>query len=60
MFRDIFASWWLEKHPEDYLMVSKKLWHKNIQTTLRSYATKFDESQADCRVEECVDSENRK
>lgn len=60
MFRDIFAYWWLEKHPEDYLTVSKKLWHKNIQTTLRSYATKFDESQADCRVEEWVDSENRK
>jgi hypothetical protein len=27
------------QHPEDYLTVSKKLWHKNIQTTLRSYGT---------------------
>ena len=32
-FRDAFAYWWLDQHPEDYLTVSKKLWHRNIQTT---------------------------
>jgi integrase len=55
IFRDIWAYWWLSAHPEDYLTVSKKLWHRNIQTTLRIYGCKFDESQADCRVEEWVE-----
>jgi hypothetical protein len=50
-FRDAFAYWWLDQHPEDYLTVSKKLWHRNIQTTIRNYGCKFDEAQADCRVE---------
>lgn len=58
IFRDIWAYWWLSSHPEDYLTVSKKLWHRNIQTTLRIYGCKFDESQADCRVEEWLDPSN--
>jgi integrase len=58
IFRDIWAYWWLSCHPEDYLTVSKKLWHRNIQTTLRIYGCKFDESQADCRVEEYLDRQN--
>lgn len=52
LFRDIFAYWWLKKHPEDYLTVSKKLWHRNVEVTLQVYGCKFNESQADCRVEE--------
>ena len=60
IFRDIWAYWWLASHPEDYLTVSKKLWHRNIQTTLRIYGCKFDESQADCRVEEWLDNHNVK
>ena len=55
IFRDIWTYWWLSSHPEDYLTVSKKLWHRNVQTTLRIYGCKFDESQADCRVEEWLD-----
>ena len=55
-FRDAFAYWWLQKHPQDYLTISKKLWHRNIQTTLRVYGCKFDESQADCRIEEYAES----
>jgi integrase len=54
--RDAFAFWWLRKHPEDYLTVSKKLWHRNLQTTLNIYGCKFDEAQADCHVEEYVES----
>jgi integrase len=34
-FRDIVAYAWLEDHPEGYLMLSKILWHKNIQMTIR-------------------------
>ncbi len=56
IFRDIFAYWWLARHPEDYLTISKKLWHRNIQTTLRIYGCRFDEAQADCRVEDWVES----
>jgi integrase len=58
IFRDIWAYWWLSGHPEDYLTVSKKLWHRSLQTTLRIYGCKFDESQADCRVEEYLDRQN--
>jgi hypothetical protein len=56
LFRDIFAYWWLKKHPEDYLTVSKKLWHRNVEVTLQVYGCKFNESQADCRVEEDFES----
>jgi len=52
IFRDIWAYWWLASHPEDYLTVSKKLWHRTVEITLRVYGCRFDESQADCRVEE--------
>jgi Phage integrase family len=51
LFRDIFAKTWLDEHPEDYLTVSKILWHRNIQTTLRIYGRKFDESHGVRRVE---------
>jgi integrase len=55
LFRDIFAFYWLRNHPRDYLMVSKALWHTNIQTTIRIYGSKFDESHAMCQVEEWLD-----
>jgi integrase len=40
LFRDIFAYWWLDHHPEDYLTLSKILWHKDINTNLRIYGSK--------------------
>ena len=55
-FRDAFAYWWLEQFPQDYLTVSKKLWHRSVQFTLNVYGCRFDESQADCRIEECAES----
>jgi len=55
-FRDIFAFWWLDKHPEDYLTIAKKLWHSSIETTLRIYGCKFDEAEADCRVDEYLNA----
>jgi integrase len=57
IFRDIWANWWLASHPEDYLTVSKKLWHRTVEITLRIYGCKFDEAQADCRVEDYLDAE---
>jgi integrase len=56
IFRDIFAYHWLKQHPEDYLTLSKMLWHKNVQTTLNKYGSKFDESHGLCRVEEWLDA----
>jgi site-specific recombinase XerD len=52
LFRDILAYAWLEKKPEDYLTVSKLLWHKNIGVTINTYGQRFNESTALCRMEE--------
>jgi integrase len=55
LLRDVFAFKWLEDHPEDYLTVSKVLWHQNIQTTLRIYGRRFDESHGLRRVEQWLE-----
>jgi integrase len=52
LFRDIVADDWLEHHPEDYLTVSKILWHRNIETTLKKYASRFDESAGVARMDD--------
>jgi integrase len=54
LFRDIFAFMWLELIPQDYLTVSKLLWHRNIQTTINIYGRKFNESAALCRMEKVL------
>jgi integrase len=51
LFRDIFAYMWLERFPEDFLTLSKLLWHRNIKTTLLIYGRKYNESSALCRME---------
>lgn len=52
LFRDIVADDWLEHHPEDYLTVSKILWHRSIETTLKRYANRFDESAGVARMDD--------
>jgi len=42
---------WLDHHPEDYLTISKLLWHQDLVTTLQVYGRNFDESHAVCRME---------
>lgn len=44
LIRDSAAFKWLKEHPKDYLMLSKILWHKNVQTTIRIYGARFNES----------------
>lgn len=44
LFRDAFAYAWLEAHPEDYLTLSKCLWHASVKYTLEVYGANFDES----------------
>ena len=55
LFRDIFAYKWLDDHPEDYLTVSKILWHRSLNYTLRVYGRNFDESNAAVRTEAWLD-----
>ena len=44
IIRDIFAFAWLEAHPEDFLTLSKILWHQDVKYTLRVYGSDYDES----------------
>jgi hypothetical protein len=46
---------WLENNPEDYLTLSKLLWHRNVQTTLKVYGRNFDESYGVRRMEEWLE-----
>ncbi len=51
MIRDSVAYKWLKTHPKDYLTLSKILWHKNVQTTIRIYGARFNESSGMCAME---------
>lgn len=59
LMRDIYAVKWLEDHPEDYLTLSKILWHRNIQTTLQVYGAGFDESHGARRVDEWLEQRQK-
>jgi hypothetical protein len=50
LLRDIVAYEWLLTHPEDYLTLSKILWHRNVNITLKKYARRFDESTGCARM----------
>ena len=52
LFRDAFAYAYLDAHPEDFLTLSKVLWHKSIKYTLSVYGRNFDESNGVRRVDE--------
>jgi integrase len=59
LYRDIVAFEWLNTHPEDYLTVSKVLWHRNINTTLRIYGRRFDESTGVARMDDWRSSRSK-
>jgi integrase len=52
LYRDIVAFEWLQSHPEDFLTISKLLWHRNISTTLKIYGNRFDESTGVARMDD--------
>lgn len=56
LFRDAFAYAYLAEHPEDFLTLSKILWHANVQYTLGVYGRNFDESNGARRVDEWLGS----
>jgi site-specific recombinase XerC len=55
LFRDIYAYMWVDKHPGEIFALSKVLWHSNLDTTVKLYARKFNESSALCRMETLID-----
>ena len=59
-YRHIVAYTWLDAHPEDYLTLSMLLWHTNINTTIRIYGCRFDQSNAMCRMEKWLAERKRK
>jgi integrase len=60
LFRDIVAFAWLKAHPSDYLTASKMLWHKDVATTIKYYATRFNESSAAVAMESWLDERKSK
>ena len=59
-FRDIVAYAWLQDHPDDYLRLSKLLWHRNINTTIRIYGARFNESSGVCAMESWLEEREKK
>lgn len=51
MIRDSVAFRWLKAHPGDFLTLSKILWHRNVQTTIGTYGSRFNESSGTCAME---------
>jgi integrase len=60
LYRDIVAYEWLRTHPEDFLTISKLLWHRNLNTTLKIYGRRFDESTGIARMDDWRSSRSKK
>jgi integrase len=52
LFRDIVAYEWLGQHPHDYHTLSNLLWHKNLDYTVKVYASRINESTAIARMDD--------
>ena len=55
-FRDIAAYTWLRHHAEDFLTLSKMLWHSNLATTVETYGSRFNESAGVVAIESWLDA----
>lgn len=60
LFRDIVAYAYLKEHPEDFLTLSKMLWHSNINTTIEIYGGRFNESSGVRAMESWLDQRESK
>lgn len=60
LFRDIVAFAWLKAHPQDYLTLSKMLWHKNVATTINYYASRFNVSSSTVAMESWLEERQKK
>lgn len=52
LFRDIVAYEWLKEHPEDFLTLSKLLWHTSVEYTLKVYGSRFNEATGIARMDD--------
>lgn len=59
-FRDIVAYAWLTAHPRDFLVLSKLLWHRNINTTIKIYGSRFNESSGVVAMESWLEEREAK
>lgn len=59
LFRDAVAFKWLKEHPKDFLNLSKMLWHKNVQTTVAIYGSRFNESSGANAMEAWLDARSK-
>ena len=59
-FRDIVAFTWLKEYPKDYLTLSKILWHANINETIKTYGSRFNESSGVCAMESWLEEREAK
>lgn len=59
LFRDVVAFAWLKSHAEDYLTLSKMLWHKHVSTTIYYYGGRYNESSAVCAMEAWLDERQK-
>ena len=50
-FRDVVCLAWLKDHPQDYLTLSKLLWHATPKEVIKTYGSLFNESSGVCRME---------
>lgn len=55
MIRDSVAYKWLKEHPQDFLTLSKILWHKSPQMAIQTYGARFNESSGMCALEMWLD-----
>jgi hypothetical protein len=60
LFRHIYATKFLEEHPENYLTLSKILWHRDVKMTIRLYGAGYDESHGARAAEEWRDQRAKK
>jgi integrase len=60
LFRDIFAVKFLEENPENYLTLSKILWHKHLYATFNLYGRYYDESHGGWAAERWLEQRKKK
>jgi hypothetical protein len=57
LYRDVVAYHWLLHHPEDFLSLSKLLWHKTVDLTISIYGSQFNESTGIARFDDWLNSQ---
>jgi integrase len=59
-FRDAIARAWLKDHPQDYLRLSKLLWHANANEVIKTYGSLFNESSGVVSMEAWLEEREAK